>query len=107
MKSSPDNEGVGSPMPQSTDSKNNHRIKNPSYLATSVTTKWKIDVVSKPGCERNVPASLKVCNGLCEVRADKVRLKLDTEKFSATYSHQRISCKISINLNCIKNGCKE
>lgn len=88
-------------MPKTAHGEYNHRVEHPSGFAASVASEREVDIVAKPSRERYMPSAPEVGYSLCKVRSDEVVLQFNAQETSATDSHQRISCKIGIDLNSV------
>ena len=88
-------------MPKTAHGEYNHRVEHPAGFAASVASEREIDIVAKPSRKRYMPSAPEVGYSLCKVRSDEVVLQFNAQETSATDSHQRISCKIGIDLNSV------
>ena len=88
-------------MPKTAHGEYNDRVEHPAGFGASVASEREVDIVAKPSRERYMPSAPEVSYGLCKVRSVEVVLQLNAEEPSATDSHQRISCKIGIDLNSV------
>lgn len=94
-------------MPESAHGEYNHRVKHPSGFAAPVASERKIDIVAKPSRERDMPSAPEVGYGLSKIRPDKVGWQFNAKETSAADSHQRVACKIGINLNGVEHTGQE
>lgn len=94
-------------MPEATHGEDNHRVEHPSGFAASVASERKIDIVAKPCGERDMPSAPEVGYGLSKIRSDKVGWQFNTQESSTTYCHQRVACKVGINLNGVEHTGQE
>ena len=88
-------------MPKSAHCEDYHRVKHPASFAASAASERKVDIVAKPSRKRDMPSAPEVGYSLCKVRSDEVVLQFNAQETSATDSHQRITCKIGIDLNSV------
>ena len=49
MEHTPGNKGIGRPMPQTAEKKDQHQVEQGSALALPVTAKGNIEVITEPG----------------------------------------------------------
>ena len=94
-------------MPETAKREYNHRVEHPSGFAASVASEREIDIVAKPSRERDMPSSPEVGYGFSKIRSDEVGWQFNAKESSATDSHQRIACKVCINLNGVEHTGQE
>lgn len=94
-------------MPEAAHGENNHRVEHPASFAASVASEREVDIVAKPCGERDMPSAPEVGYGLSKIRSDEVSWQFNAKESSATDSHQRVACKVGINLNGVEHTGQE
>ena len=61
----------------------------------------------QPSCKRNVPTLPELCDTCGKIGSVEVVYQVKTYGLGDTDSHQRISCKVTINLYGIEHACNE
>lgn len=94
-------------MPQTTHQKDDKGIADDFGFGGTAASQWNIDIVTKPGGERNMPATPEFGYVTAEIRHVEVAHQLNAKQFGATYRYIGITGKITIYLKGEENGCQQ
>lgn len=94
-------------MPQTTHQKNDKGIADDFGFGGAATSQGNVDIVTKPGGERNMPATPELGYVTAEIRHVEVAHQLNAKQFGATYGYIGIAGKITIYLESEENGSQQ
>ena len=85
-------------MPESSEEPDDEEIANPFEFGTAIATKWDVEIILKPGGERNVPATPEVCNTGSGVWIVEVLDEIEAEHFAKANRHVAVAGEIIVDL---------
>ena len=94
-------------MPQTAHQEDDKGIADDFGFGGTATSQGNIDIVTKPGGERNMPATPELGYITAEIRHVEVAHQLNTKQFGATYGYIGIARKITVYLESEENGCQQ
>ena len=99
---SPQDEGPIRSVPDSRQEPYHEEVEDmPCLRLHSVSAQRNIDIIPEPAGQRDVPASPEFRNGTGNVRIIEVFVEVESEHFSQSDGHIRISAEIEVNLEGI------
>jgi len=66
-------------MPQAGDGKREQDVEHPPPLRNPVASQWNINVIAKPGRERDVPPTPEFPETLCQIRSPEVLHQIESQ----------------------------
>lgn len=96
-----------STMPQATHQKYDKGIADDFGFGGAATSQGNVDIVTKPGGERNMPATPELGYVTAEIRHIEVAHQLNAKQFGTTYRYIGIAGKITIYLKGEENGSQQ
>ena len=94
-------------MPQTTHQKDDKGIADDFGFGSAAASQGNVDIVTKPGGERNMPATPELGYVTAEIGHVEVAHQLNAEQFGATYGYIGIAGKIAVYLKGEENGCQQ
>lgn len=94
-------------MPQTTHQEDDKGIADDLSFGGAAASQGNVDIVTKPGGERNMPATPELGYVTAEIRHIEVAHQLNAKQFGATNRYIGIAGKITVYLKGEKNGCQQ
>ena len=90
-------------MPETAQQENDERITDYLRLGATTPTHGDIDIVSKPGRQRNVPSTPEFSDIATEIRHVEITHQLDPEQLCSAYGDVGVSGEVAIDLEGEEN----
>ncbi len=101
---SPSNERPVRPVPKSADEENNQSVAHNLPLAAPAAAERDVDVVAKPGGERNMPSAPELCHIAREIREGEVSHQPKAEQPCRPDCNIGVSREVSVDLEGEQNA---
>ena len=104
MVQAPDHKGPTGAMPEAAEKKNSDQVEIGTGRGSAGAAKWKVEIITKPGGQRDMPAPPKFPDGLGYIGIVEIFRKMKSKHPAKTNGHIRIPGKVIINLQGICQG---
>ena len=102
MHATPNDERPVGTMPDTTHQEGHEDIPIVSDLAATVAAQGDVDVLCEPSSQGDMPPLPKVSNAYGKIRSSEIVGQIETKRPSNADGHQRITCKVAINLQSVE-----
>ena len=94
------------PVPEPTEQEDGENISHPKRARYSVSAQGSVEVIPKPGGERDMPAPPEICHRIREIGTPEIGHQVVAHDASCTDGHIRVAREVAINLNGKENCCE-
>ena len=98
MEETPQHKSPVGTMPESADQEDDEGVEYYTRPRHAAASERNVDVVAKPGSERDVPSTPELGNIATEIGNIEVSSQLDAKQFSAADGDVAVAREIAINL---------